>query len=180
VNTKPGGGAKGLIAFGDPDYAKTRSEDGPLVDRARLPTILEAQIERGYRFNQLPYTRNEVNAIASLFDSAERRTFLGEEAQESRVKAEDISTFRYVHFAAHGMIDEEYPARSGIVLSATGNSKEDGVLQASEVLRLRLNADLVTLSACRTGLGKLLQGEGIIGLTRAFHYAGAKSVVVSL
>ena len=78
------------------------------------------------------------------------------------------------------MIDEEYPARSGIILATARDSKEDGALQMSEVMRLKLNADLVTLSACRTGLGKLLNGEGIIGLTRAFLYAGADSVVVSL
>lgn len=85
-----------------------------------------------------------------------------------------------MHFAAHGIIDEAYPARSGIVLSAEQDSKEDGVLQTSEVMRLKLNADLVTLSACRSGLGKLLNGERVIGLTRAFLYAGADSVVMSL
>lgn len=70
--------------------------------------------------------------------------------------------------------------RSGIVLTTAPGSKEDGVLQMSEVMRLKLNADVVTLSACRTGLGKLLRGEGMIGLTRAFQYAGADNVVVSL
>lgn len=172
---------KGIIAFGDPLYRMTNLEgqETAKVEEMRSRTR-DSQVERGFVFTQLPYTREEVNAIASLFDPAERRTFLGAEAQEERVKTENLTPYRYVHFAAHGMIDEEFPARSGIVLSATGNSREDGVLQMSEVMRLRLSADLVTLSACRTGLGKLLSGEGMIGLTRAFHYAGARSVVVSL
>lgn len=85
-----------------------------------------------------------------------------------------------MHFAAHALIDDRVPARSGIVLSLVGDSKEDGVLQMGEIMRLRLNADPVTLSACSTGLGKLFDGEGMVGLTRAFLYAGANSVVVSL
>jgi len=157
---------RGIIAFGDPDYEVAEKADG--------------QTERGFDFRRLPYTRTEVNEIAALFPAPQTRIYLGAEASEEKVKAEDLSRFRYVHLAAHGMIDEEYPARSGIILSAARDSKEDGALQMSEVMRLKLNADLVTLSACRTGLGKLLNGEGIIGLTRSFLYAGADSVVVSL
>ncbi len=159
-------GGKGIVAFGDPDYEAAGKAD--------------SQTERGFDFRRLPYTRTEVNEIAALFPAAEARIFLGAEASEEKVKAEDLSRARYVHLAAHGMIDEDYPARSGIILAAARDSKEDGALQVSEVMRLKLNADLVTLSACRTGLGKLLNGEGIIGLTRAFLYAGADGVVVSL
>src|SRR5581483_6132755 len=119
-------------------------------------------------FRQLPYTRNEVNGIAALFPPAERHVFLGAAAQEANLKVEPLGQYRYVHFATHALVDEEHPARSGIILSTTANSKEDGVLQLAEVMRLKLNAELVTLSACRTGLGRLLNGEGIIGLTRAF------------
>jgi CHAT domain-containing protein len=164
--------AKGIIAFGDPIYGK---------DEAAMAN--GNATERGYDFRQLPYTRAEVNEIAALFPPAERRVFLGAAAHEANVKAESLRDYRYVHFAAHALIDEERPARSGIVLSTqTGatESKEDGALQMSEVMRLKLNADLVTLSACRTGLGQLLKGEGMIGLTRAFLYAGSESVVVSL
>jgi CHAT domain-containing protein len=85
-----------------------------------------------------------------------------------------------IHFASHGFIDESHPERSGILFSRTPNSNEDGVLQMSEILCLKLNADLVTLSACSTGLGKLVNGEGFLGLTRAFFYAGARNVTVSL
>lgn len=180
VNKTSTGTAKGVIAFGDPVYAGAKTDDKePVVAASRKPG-LNHLTERSFDFKQLPYTRDEVNAIASLFAAAERRTFLGAEAREEQVKTADLSRYRYVHFAAHGLIDEEHPARSGIVLSAPGESKEDSVLQVGEVVRLKLNADLVTLSACRTGLGKLLNGEGMIGLTRAFLYAGADSVVVSL
>ncbi|HZS07890.1 MAG TPA: CHAT domain-containing protein [Blastocatellia bacterium] len=164
--------AKGIVAFGDPVYVGSDSGEAAPANAG--------QAERGYDFRRLPYTRTEVNEIAALFPPAERRVFLGTAAQEQSVKTEPLTRYRYVHFATHALIDEEYPARSMIVLSAAADSKEDGALQMSEVMRLRLNADLVTLSACRTGLGRLLNGEGIIGLTRAFLYAGAESVVVSL
>lgn len=159
--------AKGIVAFGDPVYGRDEN----------------AATERSYDFRQLPYTRAEVSEIAALFPPPERRVFLGADAREQNVKAEPLKEYRYVHFAAHALIDEERPARSGIVLSThsgAADSKEDGALQMSEVMRLKLNAELVTLSACRTGLGQLLNGEGMIGLTRAFLYAGSESVVVSL
>lgn len=167
--------AKGIVAFGDPVYAKSETEPAALVPGK----------ERGFDFRQLPYTRTEVNAIAALFPPTERMVLLGAEAQEANVKTAPLAKFRYLHFATHALVDEEHPARSAIMLSAPANfqaadNKEDGALQMAEVMRLKLNADLVTLSACRTGLGRMLHGEGIIGLTRAFLYAGADSVVVSL
>ncbi|MBL8205780.1 MAG: CHAT domain-containing protein [Blastocatellia bacterium] len=160
--------AKGFIAFGDPIYTKSAANNSDEI------------AVRGNDLKQLPYTRTEVNEIAALFPPAERRVLLGTEAQEQFVKTEPLHQYRYVHFAAHSNVDEDHPARSGIILTLQADSKEDGMLQMSEVMRLKLNADLVTLSACRTGLGKLLNGEGIIGLTRAFFYAGAQSVTVSL
>lgn len=159
---------KGMIAFGDPIYTKTETVN-----------LNEAAV-RNFDLKQLPYTRTEVNEIAALFPATERRVLIGTDAQERMVKTEPLHQYRYVHFAAHSNVDEEHPGRSGIILTMHAGSNEDGVLQMSEVMRLKLNADLVTLSACRTGLGKLLNGEGMIGLTRSFFYAGAKSVVVSL
>ncbi len=170
--TEVKGEAKGFIAFGDPLYANPIS--------AQLDPNLNKVAVRNFDLKQLPYTRTEVNEIAALFPASERRVFLGLDAQEQTVKTEPLHQYRYVHFAAHSHVDEDHPARSGIILSMMTDSKEDGMLQMSEVMRLKLNADLVTLSACRTGLGKLLNGEGMIGLTRAFFYAGADSVAVSL
>ncbi len=157
----------GLIAFGDPLYQEASLKAPPAT-------------ERGSELRQLPYTRAEVNEIAALFPAAQRKIFLGTDANEKMVKTEALQQYKYLHFAAHGNVDEAHPARSGIVLSHLSDPTEDGTLQMSEIMQLKLNADLVTLSACRTGLGKLLHGEGIIGLTRAFLYAGANSVVVSL
>jgi len=160
---------KGLLAFGDSVYPQA------VTQRINLAVGLPAATLR-----ELPYARTEVNDVGSLFLAPERRLFLGPEAREQTLKAEPLDRYRYIHLAAHGVIDEEYPARSGILLSDGGDSQEDGVLQMSEVMRLKMRADLVTLSACRSGLGQLVKGEGIIGLTRSFLYAGADSVVVSL
>jgi len=91
-----------------------------------------------------------------------------------------LNRFNYLHFATHGLIDEESPGLSSLVLTSEKSSGEDGFLQAAEIFDLKLNADLVVLSACQTGLGKLIRGEGMVGLTRAFMYAGTPSVVVSL
>jgi len=99
--------------------------------------------------------------------------------REEAVKGESLDRYRYIHFATHGILDEQHPARSGLALSAAAG-KEDGILQVNEIADLRLHADLVTLSACNTGLGELVSGEGMLGLVRAFLYAGASSVAVSL
>ncbi|HBB94025.1 MAG TPA: hypothetical protein DC054_01425 [Blastocatellia bacterium] len=161
-------GARGLVAYGDPIYTAVKFDSS------------SAQTGRGAELTSLPYTRDEVSAIASLFALADRHAYTGAEATEASVKSADLSHIRYLHFAAHGVIDEDNPMRSGIVLSRVAQSNEDGTLQMNEVVRLKLGAEVVTLSACRTGLGKVMNGEGVIGLTRAFQYAGAKDVVVSL
>ena len=169
----------GLIAFGDPAYhdSDAGQERSPATSKA---ADVSYYVERGLDLRRLPYTRTEVNAIGALFPAADRKLFLGLDANEMKVKSESLERYRYVHFAAHGIVDEENPARSGVILSLETNDKEDGILQMTEIMRLKLNADLVTLSACRTGLGKVVGGEGVLGLTRAFIYAGSRSVVASL
>ncbi|HEX3085927.1 MAG TPA: CHAT domain-containing tetratricopeptide repeat protein [Pyrinomonadaceae bacterium] len=171
--------ARGLLAFGDPVYYDSENEPERAPDKSANP-ISRAYMERGLDLRRLPYTRTEVNDIAGLFPSADRKVFLGADANEKNVKSERLDNFRYVHFATHGIVDEEKPARSGVILSLKGNEKEDGVLQVTEIMRLKLNADVVTLSACRTGMGRIIGGEGVLGLTRAFLYAGSRSVVASL
>lgn len=155
---------RSLLAFADPALVGSQG----------------ASAERGFSYQSLPQARLEVAGIQSLFPAAATSVFVGKEAQEQKVKTARLEDFRFVHFAAHGYFDEERPARSGIVLAQDGESGNDGFLQAAEVMRLRLNADLVTLSSCDSGLGKLLDGEGVMGLSRAFFYAGAQSLVVSL
>jgi len=128
----------------------------------------------------LPGTRAEVEALARLFGTR-AHTYLGAAATEERAKAAARDA-RYLHFATHGILNDRFPLDSYLALSPPAAGSEDnGMLQAWEVLeQMRVDADLVTLSACGTALGRNLGGEGLIGLTRAFQGAGARSVVASL
>lgn len=128
----------------------------------------------------LPGTEKEVQEIAAVCRAKKFKvnTLLREEAQEHILKNLKMDNFSVLHFATHGLVDEESPELSQIFLSRSEG--EDGNLFAGEIFNLRLNADLVTLSACEVGLGKVSKGEGLIGLGRAFLYAGAKNLVLSL
>jgi CHAT domain-containing protein/Tfp pilus assembly protein PilF len=158
-------GNKKLVAFGDPVY-----ENGNDMSRSSSKN-----------YQRLEYTGKEIENIASLFKKGNADIYLRGDATEENVKREgELKKFNYVHFATHGFIDEDKPDLSSLVLTQDNNSEEDGFLQATEIFNLNLNADLVVLSACQTGLGKLIRGEGMVGLTRAFMYAGTPSVLVSL
>ena len=160
-----------LAAFGDPNYP------GRLPDH---PDV-RAALDRGLALTPLPSTREEVRDIAALYPQAQ--AFLGPEATEERAKSIGQDT-RYVHFACHGLLDERFPLNSSLALTIPenlGEGQENGLLQAWEIFDgMRLDADLVTLSACDSGLGQEMGGEGLLGLTRAFQYAGARSVLASL
>jgi CHAT domain-containing protein len=129
--------------------------------------------------SDLPGTEAEVNAIAKRFEARTlgHRVCLRQQADEGRVKTGSLGTYTYLHFATHGIVDETHPELSRIFLQP--GVGEDGHLFAGEVYNLNLQASLVTLSACQTGLGKLSKGEGVIGLSRALVYAGAKYILVS-
>ena len=128
------------------------------------------------QMNDLPGTEAEVNTIAQLFgDRAQLKKAL--EATETNVKQANLNQYKYLHFATHGVVDEESPELSRIFLNESNN--DDGNLYSGEIFNLTLNADLVALSACQTGLGKISKGEGVIGLSRALVYAGARNVMVS-
>jgi CHAT domain-containing protein len=152
---------KMLLAFGDPVYARSA-----------------ATVQRGPGLAALPYTRDEVTGIASLFPHHETAVYLGARASQESVKAEALDRYRYIHFATHGILDESHPSRSGLALTA--GPSDGGILKVDEITGLRIHADVVTLSACSTGLGELVSGEGMLGLVRSFLYAGASSVAVSL
>ena len=126
----------------------------------------------------LPYSAAELHAVASLF-GRHTRVLEGADATEGRVRDEMRGGARMLHFATHGAIDEAIPDRSGLLLTARPPA-EDGLLQMREIYGMRMDADLVTLSACQTALGRNVSGEGVIGLARAFYYAGARAVVASL
>src|SRR5205085_4840773 len=99
---------------------------------------------------------------------------------ETNVKTRDIAKYRILHVATHGLLNTERPQFTGVVLSLVGNREGDGFLRTAEIFNLELGAPLVMLSACETGLGRERRGEGVIGLTRAFMYAGAPAVGVTL
>jgi CHAT domain-containing protein len=130
----------------------------------------------------IPGTKDEVIAILDGFNKKEKKAtvYTYQKANEDNMKKEKLSDYKYIHFATHGFVNEDQPALSGIILAQDTSIIEDGVLYAGEVYGLQLDAESVILSACETGLGKQVRGEGIIGLTRGFLYAGARSVVVSL
>jgi CHAT domain-containing protein len=92
----------------------------------------------------------------------------------------ELENFDYIHLATHGFVNSQYPELSGLLLTQDSKSKEDGVLYTGEILGLNLNAELVTLSACETALGKKVEGEGVRGLSTAFLLAGSKNVIASL
>lgn len=130
--------------------------------------------------NELPGTETEVNQIKSLLTSKKIpcEVLINHSANETSVKSEALKNYDLIHFATHGIVDEENPDLSRIFLQ-TDSEAEDGNLFSGEIYNLHLNANLVTLSACQTGLGKISKGEGVIGLSRALVYAGAKNLVVS-
>jgi CHAT domain-containing protein len=167
----------GLAAFGDPAYPKKGPEDAHLaLDGLRSVSGAASGL------SPLVFSRNEVESIAALYPNR-ATVFVGDQATEEQAK-EQAKSSRYLHFACHGLLDEQFPINSGLVLAVPAEPKpgqDDGVLQAWEIIeKVRVKADLVTLSACETGLGKEIGGEGLVGLTRAFQYAGAHSVLASL
>lgn len=126
--------------------------------------------------NDLPGTEQEVNNIALLF-SSNAFVATGKDANESLIKSGKITNYQYLHFATHGVVDEQSPELSRIFLQTS--SQDDGNVYSGEIFNLTLNSDLTVLSACQTGLGKFSKGEGVIGLSRALVYAGSKNIMVS-
>lgn len=138
-------------------------------------------ISRGKALPPLPATLAEVDSIASKFTDAE--VFKEGSFSEQFIKDNLTKNYRYVHLATHGIIDEDYPNLSGLALSSPpeeASGSEDGMLRSSEIYQLNINSDMVVLSACNTGLGKIVNGEGMLGLQRSFFYAGVPTVSVSL
>ncbi|MFM7194711.1 MAG: CHAT domain-containing protein, partial [Bacteroidota bacterium] len=150
------------------------SAGGSVSTRALLCAPVSFDADRG--LNDLPGTREEVNTIASIFkDSGD--LLLDGDATEQQLRNRDLSQYRYLHLATHGIAEETAPELSRIYLRRSEG--DDGDLFSGEIYNLTLQADVVTLSACQTGLGKVSKGEGVIGLSRALRYAGARHVIVS-
>lgn len=179
-----------FLAFADPVYEAGVQNDlamkKPASNSATDNTLALAtrsifDNDARWDLTRLAQSRREVTEIARRYRPEQVALFLGQEAKEENVKTSSaLANARRIHFATHGLISERRPQYSGLVLTLDDDPREDGLLQVYEIFNLKLQADLVVLSACQTGLGQQLKGEGIIGLTRAFMYAGAPSVVVSL
>jgi CHAT domain-containing protein len=137
---------------------------------------------QGLQLARLNGTRTEADEIGKIVRKSGGKAdeWLDLDASEDNVRGRDISGYRVVHIATHGLLDAERPQFSGVVLSLVGNKNNDGFLRTDEIFNLKLGSPVVMLSACETGLGKEERGEGVIGLTRAFMYAGAPTVGVSL
>src|SRR5215210_5602161 len=136
----------------------------------------------GLPLARLNGTRTEAEQISKLAKASGGQVdvWLDLDANEDNLGTRDVSKYRIIHVATHGLLNAERPQFTGAVLSLVGNKTHDGFVRTDEVFNLRLGSPLVMLSACETGLGKEKRGEGVMGLTRAFMYAGAPTVGVSL
>lgn len=164
----------------------TRSDDqsSKLTGGRGLRTELERSAREvgDFTFARLPHTRQEAKDILALTPKGKGRESLDFEASRATANSPDLSQYRIIHFATHALLNSQHPELSGVVLSLVDpeGRPQDGFLRLYEIYNLKLGADLVVLSACRTALGKEIKGEGLVGLTRGFMYAGAPRVVASL
>ena len=191
-------GSKTIAVLADPVFrnddprikraVKASNEPGAMSNTISPSVAVENSLERSARdvgeleFPRLPHSREEAEAILAFARPAMRRKALDFEANRTAATSADLSNYRFVHFATHGFLDSQHPELSGIVLSLVDEQgiPQNGFLRLNEIYNLKLNADLVVLSACRTALGREIKGEGLVGVTRGFMYAGAPRVVASL
>jgi tetratricopeptide (TPR) repeat protein len=139
-------------------------------------------LREGLSLSRLPATRNEAEAILAFAPADLRLKALDFDASLSTLNNANLSQYRVLHFATHGLLDSEHPELSALVLSLVDEQgrSQNGFLRLSDIYNLDLSAQLVVLSACNTGLGKEVRGEGLVGIVRGFMYAGAPRVIASL
>jgi len=172
-----------FLAFADPVFPCSQKTGDNSTVRGLRTRAYRDLLGVGACIPQLPATKDEALNIAKLFDVTSENLYLGERASRENVlelnKDKDLSYFRYVLFATHAVLPDElsYIKQPTVLLS---HPEKGGYLTMADVFGLEMNADLVTLSACNTGRGKNVTGEGVVGLTRAFMYAGTPAVSVSL
>ena len=155
--------------------------DSTIMDKS----VIQAVATNGETYNELPYSKEEVQSIMEIFSN---KGYLSDGhfhqgASEEKFK-KLAGKYKYIHLATHGFINEKNPHLSGIVFaqSSTSNTsnEEDNILFSGETFNLSLSADLLVLSACETGLGKIVKGEGVMSMTRGFLYAGVSNIIISL
>jgi len=166
---------KTLFIVADPVYSANDA-------RVSQHLLVSGGERRTADFMRLRFSRTEAEQVANLIPAAAAGEAFDFDANRDAVLKADLARFRILHFATHSLVDDERPELSGIVLSLVDRAgrRQNGFLRLYDIYNLRLNADLVVLSACRTALGKEIKGEGLIGLTRGFFYAGAPRVLASL
>lgn len=174
-----------LVVVADPRYRRTPrdSSAGEIPPAWPSPEVHRAAAAVGIgELPDLPFSRLEAESLLALVPPGLRRELLGFDASRQNVLSGALGRFQIVHFATHGLLDTQLPQLSSLVLSQVDRQGElqDGFVAAYEIERLSLAADLVVLSACRSGLGEEVQGEGLVGLSQSFLVAGARQVAVSL
>ena len=162
---------------------ETPAQSEKLIQRQLVKAAADTGITKeGLYVPRLPGTRLEAEQIIALVPNAERQLALDFAASRATATSAELSHYRYVHFSTHGLLNSVHPELSGLVFSLVNERGEpqDGFLLAHEIFNLKVPAEVVVLSACETGVGKDIKGEGLVSLTRGFMYAGAPRVVVSL
>lgn len=188
VGRKPA--AKAVAVIADPVFSTADERlpahisETPQTTADGTSRILEHSADDAWKMSirRLPFTRQEADQILAVAPSSANLKALDFNAARVTGIAAELGQYRYVHFATHGYLDTQRPSLSAIVLSLVDRQgkPQDGFLRAHDIYNLNLPAELVVLSACQTGLGKDIKGEGLVGLTQGFMYAGARRVVVSL
>ncbi|MGL4500447.1 MAG: CHAT domain-containing protein, partial [Planktothrix sp.] len=174
-----------LAVLADPVFASTDDRLKSVVFQAikALPPDLERSArESGILFDRLPFTQEEATQILALVPEEYSLQEVGFNASRETALNLELSQYRFVHFATHGLLNSQNPQLSGLVFSLVNQTGEsqNGFLRLYDIFNLNLPVELVVLSACETGLGQEIKGEGLVGLTRGFMYAGANRVLVSL
>ena len=182
-----------LLAMGAPRFSASASADAAastivaeqLTRGSLSETVARSYELRGLRWSELPGAEREIESVARLFAENERVVATGDKASEARLHAMnasgELARFRYLLFATHGHLDTEVPARSALVLSQVDDDRRfDGYLTAAKWPAYRLRSELAVLSACETGLGRQLQGEGVMGLPYAMFVAGNRATILTL
>lgn len=172
--------AKEALAFGVPEYPRPGRRSTAEGAYSAASVLDDLYKRNGFVMASIPHARREMTGLAKRVSPEKADLYSGDKATEGAFKRLDLEAYRLIHLACHAFSDDRYPLRSSLVFSAGPDDAEDGFLQVSEMYDIRTNADLVVLSACQTGRGKIVRNEGILGLPRIFFYMGARSVISTL